>query len=165
MVNIKNKQMMKALVEVKEILLKMDDDDFNKIPLEILDYIEANKDNSYIWKYEENLGFEEQKLSEYTLEILTYLCMEYILEGEEKKVAKEWFEKFSGKNDEKSNISFEKFDIYEPQKVIENTTIGLSQKEDIQDNIENLEKLPVPKKEKNIFLKIIERIKSFLRRK
>lgn len=87
-----NKQKMRrALVEVSKILLKMDDEEFAKIPFEVLDYIESNKDKSYVWKYDVNLKFEEQKISEYTLEVLTYLCMEYILEGKEQEVAKEWF--------------------------------------------------------------------------
>ncbi len=91
MENINKTKMRKALVEVSEILLKMNDEEYAKIPFDVLDYIECNKDKSYVWKYNDNLIFEEQKLSEYTLEVLAYLCMEYILEGDEQVVAKEWF--------------------------------------------------------------------------
>ena len=74
----------KRLVEVEYILKKLDDEYTKKIPQEIWDYIEENKDKDYIFNYDENKTLVEQNLSIDTISILTYINMEYLL-GEEKK--------------------------------------------------------------------------------
>lgn len=50
----------KRLVEVEYILKKLDDEYLNKIPQEIWDYIEENKDKRYIFNYDENKTLVEQ---------------------------------------------------------------------------------------------------------
>ena len=75
----------KRLVEVEYILKKLDDEYIKKIPQEIWDYIEENKDKDYIFDYDENKTLVEQNLSIDTISILTYINMEYLLNEEQKK--------------------------------------------------------------------------------
>lgn len=75
----------KRLVEVEYILKRLDNKYINKIPQEVWDYINENKDKNYIFKYDENKTLIEQNLSIDTISILTYINMEYLLEEEAKK--------------------------------------------------------------------------------
>lgn len=75
----------KRLVEVEYILKKLDDEYINKIPQEVWDYITENKDENYIFKYDDDKTLAEQNLSIDTISILTYINMEYLLEEEAKR--------------------------------------------------------------------------------
>lgn len=79
------KDISKRLVEAEYILKKLDDEYIRKIPKEIWDYIEENKDKNYIYNYDESKPLIEQNLSIGTISILTYINMEYLLDEEEKK--------------------------------------------------------------------------------
>ena len=79
----------KRLVEVEYILKKLDDEYIKKIPQEIWDYIEENKDKNYVFNYDDNKTLVEQKLNIDTISILTYINMEYLLSQEQKKEMKE----------------------------------------------------------------------------
>lgn len=75
----------KRLVEVEYILRKLDADYINKIPKEIWDYIEKNKDKDYLFNYDENKNLNEQNLSIDTISILTYINIKYLLDEQHKK--------------------------------------------------------------------------------
>lgn len=75
----------KRLVEVEYILKKLDDEYIKKIPLEIWNYIDENKDKNYIFNYDESKTLVEQNLNINTISILTYINMEYLLGEEQKK--------------------------------------------------------------------------------
>lgn len=75
----------KRLVEVEIILRKLDEQYINKIPQEIWEYIEKNKDNQYEFYYNENKTLIEQNFCIDTVSILTYINIEYLLESEQKK--------------------------------------------------------------------------------
>ena len=83
----------KRLVEVEYILKKLDDEYIKKIPQEIWDYIEENKDKNYIFNYDKNKTLVEQNLSIDTISILTYINMEYLLGEEQKKEMIEFLRK------------------------------------------------------------------------
>lgn len=75
----------KRLVEVEYILRKLDADYINKIPKEIWDYIEKNKDKDYLFNYDENKNLNKQNLSIDTISILTYINIKYLLDEQHKK--------------------------------------------------------------------------------
>ena len=83
----------KRLVEVEYILRKLDDEYIKKIPQEIWDYIEENKDKNYVFNYDDNRTLVEQKLNIDTISILTYINMEYLLGEEQKKEMIEFLRK------------------------------------------------------------------------
>lgn len=83
----------KRLVEVEYILKKLDDKYIKKIPQEIWDYIDINKDKNYVFNYYDNKSLAEQKLNIDTISILTYINMKYLISEEQKKEMKEILKK------------------------------------------------------------------------
>lgn len=75
----------KSLVEVQSIIGKLSQEEYTKIPDNIKLYIEYNKDNNYVWNYDERKTLEEQNLNEYTLPILAYINTEFLLNKEQKE--------------------------------------------------------------------------------
>ena len=79
------KEINKRLVEVEYILRKLDDEYINKIPQEVWDYINKNKDKNYVFEYDNDKILSEQNLNIDTISILTYINMEYLLEEKERR--------------------------------------------------------------------------------
>lgn len=104
----------KRLVEVEYILKKLDDKYLNKIPQEIWDYIQENKDKDYIFNYDENKTLVEQNLSIDTISILTYINMEYLLGEEQKKEMIEFLRK------DEMIAEQEKAKLYNPDDLFKN---------------------------------------------
>ena len=104
----------KRLVEVEYILKKLDDEYIKKIPQEIWDYIEENKDKDYIFDYDENKTLVEQNLSIDTISILTYINMEYLLGEEQKKEMIEFLRK------DEMIAEQEKAKLYNPDDIFKN---------------------------------------------
>lgn len=75
----------KRLVEVECILKMLDNKYITKIPQEVWNYIDENKDKDYIFKYDNNRTLNEQNLNIDTISILTYINIEYLLEDDEKR--------------------------------------------------------------------------------
>ena len=104
----------KRLVEVEYILKKLDDEYIKKIPQEIWDYIDENKDRNYIFNYDENKTLVEQNLSIDTISILTYINMEYLLGEEQKKEMIEFLRK------DEMIAEQEKAKLYNPDDLFKN---------------------------------------------
>lgn len=83
----------KRLVEVEYILRKLEDEYIKKIPQEIWDYIEENKDKNYIFKYDDSKNLLEQSLNIDTISILTYINIEYLLDEKQKMEMIEFLKK------------------------------------------------------------------------
>ena len=75
----------KRLVEVDEILKHLSKSDYNKIPEEIKEAIDKNKDKTYKWKYDNTKKLKEQDVPDDTIAILSYINMEYLINEEQKK--------------------------------------------------------------------------------
>lgn len=87
----------KRLVEVDEILKHLSQRDYNKIPEDIREAIEKNKDKEYKWKYDDAKKLKEQDVPDDTIAILSYINMEYLLNEEQKKFVESLHE-FNEKN-------------------------------------------------------------------
>ena len=79
----------KRLVETYEVLMKLPDEDRNKIPQNVIQKIRNNMDKNYKWKYDETKELSEQGLSRDTIAILSYINTEYLLNEEQKNVMKQ----------------------------------------------------------------------------
>ena len=137
-----------AFTEVNEILKYLSEDLLKKIPKEFIDNIKENMSTSYILKYDNTKGINEQNLKQETRAILSviyrdYICDENIKKEIIQKDRKEWFDLETKK--EHGNI-----DVF-PQKPIKNL------------NTKENEALQVVKKQ-NIIIKIIEKIKIMWRK-
>lgn len=104
----------KRLVEVEYILKKLDNEYIKKIPQEIWDYIEENKDKNYVFNYDDNRTLVEQKLNIDTISILTYINMEYLLGEEQKREMIEFLRK------DETIAEQEKAKLYNPDDLFKN---------------------------------------------
>lgn len=137
--------MKKAYSEVSEILKYIDNELVNKIPKEIINVIENEKDKEYNATINPNIPLEEQNLLPETISILAMLKLDYWCESKEEKdellsiLNKNELE-FSEKNREKYDIER----IFEKRK--KNTEIAI-----------------IPNKE-SYFKKILNMIKKLFRK-
>ncbi len=76
----------KCLVEVDEVLKYLNEEELNKIPVEIRRAITDNKDKEYNWKYDYTKNLKEQNLKRESIAMLSYINMEYLLDDEQKKL-------------------------------------------------------------------------------
>ena len=77
-----------CLVQLDEILKYLSDENLQKIPNEIKEFIKSEKDKNYLWKYDESKALNEQNLDRKTIVILSYLNMEYLLNTKQKEFIK-----------------------------------------------------------------------------
>lgn len=134
------------LVEIDEILSYLNEDELEKIPEEVRNYIKENKSTDYIWEYNEDKPLEEQNISRETLALLSYLNMKYLLNEQQRKVM-EQIHKYN-----ESKIESEKAAKYQTEDLFKKTNYEIQ-----EDNTEM-----VVYKE-NILKKILNKIKSFFK--
>ena len=138
----------KRLVEVDEILNYLSEEDYEKIPKDIIEVIKENKDTEYTWKYDTSKSLKEQDVSRDTIAFLAYLNMEYLLNEQQKNL----MQKIHEENEKK--LELEKSEKYNPDDLFKN-----SQKF-VEKEVNTEPKEMVVYKE-NIFLKIFRKIKIF----
>ena len=102
----------KSLVEVQEILGKLDNEEYAKIPNDIKSYIKNNQDNSYVWEYDEERTLEQQKLNQYTLPILAYINTEFLLNDEQKEFMNFVYEVNDRKKEKELNEKYDSNNIF-----------------------------------------------------
>lgn len=100
------KEYNKRLAEVSVILNYLDKKDYEKIPKDVIETIEKNKDTEYIWNYDETKSLKEQNVNSDTIAILLYIDMKYLLNEKQKKFVQKFLEE-NQKNEE--NIKKEKY--------------------------------------------------------
>ncbi len=149
-----------ALTEVEAILNELSMQEFNKIPDEVIDFIDENKDTDYKWEYDYDKSLENQNLSEYTLEILAYINNEYLLSDEQKKVMEDIFE-LNNKKERKDVVSVSTITFKNANELFERNKEEFEcqyNNETITDN----SKLPIAINNKeNVFTKILKALKKF----
>lgn len=74
-----------ALVEVDTILNYLDEDEYHKIPTEVMKAIQENKSKDYIFEYDENLELKEQIILAETKAILFNLFRDYLSTPEQRE--------------------------------------------------------------------------------
>ena len=82
----------KRLVEVEEVLKYLVEEEREKIPNDVFDFIDKNKSKYYKWELDKSKSLEEQELSEDTYAILAYISMEYLFNAEQKKLMKQFYD-------------------------------------------------------------------------
>ena len=142
----------KILTQVYEILKFLSEDEFNKIPIEIIKMIEENKDNNYIWKYNDTIPLKNQNIDRGTVAVLAYININYLLDPEQRKSV----EDIILYNEKKAESL--KREKYDPNKMFNKYKLNNSNIEINKD--ENLA-LTKTKKD-NIIIKIMNKIKFFL---
>ena len=139
----------KRLVEVSVILNHLNKSDYDKIPKEVIDRIEKNKDTEYIWYYDETKDLKDQKVSKDTIAILSYINMKYLLNEEQRKFVEEVFKENQKKIE---NIKREK---YNPDNIFKNIKESICKEEK---NISSM----IEVKEEKWYKKIFKLIKEYI---
>lgn len=78
MINIKYDNYRKALVEVEAALKCLNNDDYKKIPQELIKSIEDNKDKNYIYEYDENLDYKYWNFMNESKAVLYNIFKDYL---------------------------------------------------------------------------------------
>lgn len=72
--------------EVYEIIQVLDESQKRLIPQDVVEYIKANRSDTYRFKVNEYLSIDEQDLKKESWELLGVLCLEYLCDEVDKKV-------------------------------------------------------------------------------
>ena len=140
----------KRLVEVSTILNHLNKSDYDKIPKEIIETIERNKDIEYVWNYDETKDLKNQNVSKDTIAILSYINMQYLLNEEQKIAVQEIF------NENQKKIENIKKEKYNADNLFKNKR---NEKNEVKKETQAL----VAYKERNFIEKLFDKIKSILK--
>ena len=144
----------KAYTEVLLILSYMEQKYIDMIPKKLLELFNEEKDKNYQPNINPNISLAEQNLQRKTLALLAMLNLNYWCEDENEK--KELLKMYS-ENDKK--IEAEMRERYNPDNLFKKKE-KVEQNDDIKQEKTEL----IEYKEKNIFRKILDRIKTFFRK-
>ena len=139
-----------ACSEVYEILRYLKEDEFNKIPTDVVDVIEQNRNKEYIFKFDKNLELRNQKLLDETRAILFNLFRDYLATSKQKEKI------IQMQKEEREKIEKEKYLKYNLDEIFNKNVI--------ENKIEQSENLIEIKKE-NFFQKIINKIRNFFNKR
>ena len=134
----------KSFVEVQAVLNCLDIDDYKKVPIDIINALEENKDKNYKYDYDESLEYNSWNLMAETKAILYNLYKNYLATEEQRKVL----------------IEKEKNELYkiEEAKKKKYSTEIFNDKNEISSNI------LIKNKEEILLKKIINKILSFFKK-
>lgn len=139
----------KALVEVDAVLSCLDYNEYKKIPANIIDAIENNKDEEYMYDYDEELEYEDWSLMPETKAILYNIFKKYLATEEQRKYLQQ-------------KERLENYKI-ESEKIKKYNSENLFKKEKEVKKVEQEENNELIVKRDSSFKKILEKLKSIFR--
>lgn len=137
--------------EVYTILQELNEEEYNKIPLEIIETLKANMNKEYDYELDEEKELKEQPMLPQTKAILLNIFRDYLSTPEQKEKIIKMQNEERQKNELKKK---KKYDV----NVFENKTKEKLKQTNNQEN-------ELVKYKENIFTKIINKIKSCLIKK
>ena len=139
-----------AYAEVYTILQELNEEEYNKIPPEVIETIEANRNEEYEYELDDELELKDQPMLPETKAILFNLFRDYLATPEQKaKIIRM-------QNEARQKNELKKQQMY-------NTDVFANiQKEDTVQL--NSEKTQIVKYKENIFKRILNKIKRFFSR-
>ena len=149
MVEAKINNYKKALVEVDAVLSCLDYNEYKKIPANIINAIENNKDEEYTYDYDEELEYEDWSLMPETKAILYNIFKKYLATEEQRKYLKQ-------------KERLENYKI-ESEKIKKYNSENLFKKEKEAKKVEQEENNELIVKRDSSFKRILEKLKSIFR--
>lgn len=149
MVEAKINNYKKALVEVDAVLSCLDYNEYKKIPTNIIDAIENNKDEEYMYEYDEELEYEDWSLMPETKAILYNIFKKYLATEEQRKYLQQ-------------KERLENYKI-ESEKIKKYNSENLFKKEKEVKKVEQEENNELIVKRDSSFKRILEKLKSIFR--
>ena len=139
----------KALVEVDAVLSCLDYNEYKKIPANIIDAIENNNDEEYMYDYDEELEYEDWSLMPETKAILYNIFKKYLATEEQRKYLQQ-------------KERLENYKI-ESEKIKKYNSENLFKKEKEVKKVEQEENNELIVKRDSSFKRILEKLKSIFR--
>lgn len=139
----------KALVEVDAVLSCLDYNEYKKIPTNIINAIENNKDEEYMYEYDEELEYEDWSLMPETKAILYNIFKQYLATEEQRKYLQQ-------------KERLENYKI-ESEKIKKYNSENLFKKEKEVKKVEQEENNELIVKRDSSFKRILEKLKSIFR--
>ncbi len=139
----------KALVEVDAVLSCLDYNEYKKIPTNIINAIENNKDEEYMYEYDEELEYEDWSLMPETKAILYNIFKKYLATEEQRKYLQQ-----------KERLGNYKI---ESEKIKKYNSENLFKKEKEVKKVEQEENNELIVKRDSSFKRILEKLKSIFR--
>ena len=139
----------KALVEVDAVLSCLDYNEYKKIPANIIDAIENNKDEEYTYDYDEELEYEDWSLMPEAKAILYNIFKQYLATEEQRKYLQQ-------------KERLENYKI-ESEKIKKYNSENLFKKGKEAKKVEQEENNELIVKRDSSFKKILEKLKSIFR--
>ena len=136
-----------ACTEVSTILNYLNIEEYKKIPKEVIEVIERNKNNDYIFNFDENVELRKQKLLKETRAILFNLFRDYLATKEQKEKI------IQMQKEERYNINETKKQIYD------NNIFGNKIQTQEKKNKETMTLVDI--KKQGFIIKIVNKIKKF----
>ena len=140
-----------AYTEVYTILQHLNEEEYNKIPPEIVDAIRLNRNVEYEYTLNNELDLQKQPMLPETKAILFNLFRDYLATPEQKNII------IRIQNEERQKNELRKQQLYNSN-VFENR-----QKENVYNP--NIETKQIVKYKENIFKRILDKIKKFFGKK
>ncbi len=110
-----------AYTEVYEILSYLDEEEFNKIPPEIIETIKVNKNDEYEYEVNEELNLQKQPMIPETKAILFNLFRDYLSTPEQKEKILKMQAEDRRKAEIKKQEQYEKQKLFKTKETKENT--------------------------------------------
>lgn len=140
-----------AYTEVYEILNCLDKDEYNKIPIELIEVFEENRNLEYEYEINEEQDLTKQPMLIETKAILLNIFRDYLATPEQNQKIKQWLQS------DREYLEKQKQEKYS-NNVFENK----SKKECNVDKVDI--QLPIEIKKQSIFQKIINKLKNIFKR-
>ena len=141
-----------AYTEVYTILQELNEEEYNKIPPEVIETIEANRDEDYEYELDDEVELKEQPMLPETKAILFNLFRDYLANPEQKTKIIRMQNEARQKNELKKQQMYNNTDLF-ANKPKKNATEN------------NNETIQIVEYKESIFKSILNKIKSFFIKK
>ena len=119
-----------AFSEVYTILNYLDSEDYKKIPTDVINVFDKNRNKEYIYEFDVNIDLAKQEMMVETKAILYNLFRDYLCTSNQKEKILKWQEDERKKNEKEKIEKYASKDIFENSKEIDK--INTEEKENIQ---------------------------------
>ena len=145
----------KAYTEVIEIIKYFPKEEYDKIPLEKINYYKENMDKNYNFQINPNIELEKQNISKEANAILVTLFNDYFATDRQKEVLNNLLKQ----NQQKLEIR--KYEEYNPNNLFMQSTIKQQNTETLQENQKETSLVEI---KESFFTKFINFIKNIFKR-
>ena len=112
----------KAYVEILEIIKKLEQQNKDKIPTELIDFFETNKDSNYIFSLDNINSNQRISFSQKTINLLAMIELKYLADDNEKKILEKALIENEKKYQEELRQKYNPDKIFKDKEIPEETT-------------------------------------------